>query len=192
MADRNWRGIGPIAAIRLPPAARVCRVRCREGLRRGGDLRARAARVHQRPGAARVEEARGLPGVRHALHAGHADGSADGFERGRLRRLLSIPAPHRAGGSERLSGPVQFTCPLPLAVKDRIVLGHGSGGKAQRRVAARRLSAFLSQPDPQPAGRPGGGGDQRRAPRFHDGFLRGEAAVLSAAATSGRWRSTAR
>jgi len=28
-----------------------------------------------------------------------------------------------------LSGPIQFTCPLPPAAKDRIVLGHGSGGK---------------------------------------------------------------
>jgi len=28
-----------------------------------------------------------------------------------------------------LSGPVEFSCPLPLEVKDRVVLGHGSGGK---------------------------------------------------------------
>ena len=28
-----------------------------------------------------------------------------------------------------MSDPIQFTCPLPLAVGDRIVLGHGSGGR---------------------------------------------------------------
>ena len=28
-----------------------------------------------------------------------------------------------------MSGPVEFSCPLPLEVKDRVVLGHGSGGK---------------------------------------------------------------
>lgn len=28
-----------------------------------------------------------------------------------------------------MSGPIQFTCPVPLAGGDRIVLGHGSGGK---------------------------------------------------------------
>src|SRR5581483_8190032 len=52
-----------------------------------------------------------------ALHAGDAAGRADGFERRRVRGLLSIPAAR------------MISCPLPLRTADRILLGHGSGGK---------------------------------------------------------------
>ena len=45
------------------------------------------------PGSAGIEEADGLSGVWHALYAGKSVGSAHGFERRRLRGLLSLPAP---------------------------------------------------------------------------------------------------
>ena len=56
--------------------------------------------MHQRAGAARAEEADGLPGLWHALHAGESARRADGFGRGRLRRLLSLPAAY----GEQLAG----------------------------------------------------------------------------------------
>ena len=110
-------------ALRLPPAPRVRRVRCRAGLRHPDPRGGGARRVHRLARAARAGEARGLLRLRHPLHARDAPGRAHGLERRRLRRLLSVPAAHRPGDAVTLS------CPLPLPAKDRILLGHGSGGK---------------------------------------------------------------
>ena len=95
----GFRGDGPQVARhrahpaeRLPPASRVRRIRRRENLRPGGRHGGRACRVHQRASAARPEEARGLPRLRRPLHAREPAGSAHGFGRRRLRRVLSIPA----------------------------------------------------------------------------------------------------
>jgi len=45
-----------------------------------------------------------------------------------------------------LSGPIQFTCPLPLTVKDRIVLGHGSGGKLSAELLHEVFLPFFRSP----------------------------------------------
>ena len=45
-----------------------------------------------------------------------------------------------------MSGPVQFTCPLPLAAKDRIVLGHGSGGKLSAELLHDVFLPFFRSP----------------------------------------------
>ena len=45
-----------------------------------------------------------------------------------------------------MSGPVQFTCPVPLAVKDRIVLGHGSGGKLSADLLREVFLPFFRSP----------------------------------------------
>jgi len=41
---------------------------------------------------------------------------------------------------------VQFTCPVPLAVKDRIVLGHGSGGKLSAELLRDVFLPFFRSP----------------------------------------------
>ena len=64
VCDRKWRGIGPDPGERPAPAGGVRRVRRRAGIRVVGDGGGRTGRVHQRPGAARAEEARRLPGLR--------------------------------------------------------------------------------------------------------------------------------
>ena len=107
-------------------------LRRRTGIRHGRLERRGTQGVHQRPGAAGAEKASRLPGLRHALHAHESAGRAHGFDRRRLRRLLPIQTPwpglttksqpvNRAGDSD-----------LPDAAEnhgDRIVLGHGSGGR---------------------------------------------------------------
>lgn len=45
-----------------------------------------------------------------------------------------------------MSGPVQFTCPLPLAVGDRIVLGHGSGGRLSAELLRDVFLPFFHSP----------------------------------------------
>ena len=45
-----------------------------------------------------------------------------------------------------MSGPIQFSCPLPLAVKDRIVLGHGSGGKLSAELLHDVFLPFFHSP----------------------------------------------
>src|SRR5690242_5142671 len=72
--------------------------------------------MYQRAGPAGPQKAGGLPGVRKSLHSGKAARRADGFRRRRLLGLLPIPEEH-------------MTCPIPIPVRDRILLGHGSGGK---------------------------------------------------------------
>jgi len=45
-----------------------------------------------------------------------------------------------------VSGPLQFTCPLPMAVGDRIVLGHGSGGKLSAELLHHVFLPFFRSP----------------------------------------------
>src|SRR5215472_15196440 len=73
-----------------------------------------------------------------------------GLVRGRLRRLLPLPA--RAGGGlkeapmeqpeslpESIAAPAWegAVCPAPIGHRDRIVLGHGSGGRLSRELFER-------------------------------------------------------
>ncbi len=114
VTDRKWRGIGPIPAsgyrLRAEFAAfdaeRVFGVATRSTPR-------------SRPNASRplvlqgLKKPRGLPGVRHALHARAPAGRAHGFERRRLRRLLRLPPPHRYRRRQRM------TLRLPRAARRR-------------------------------------------------------------------------
>ena len=45
-----------------------------------------------------------------------------------------------------MSDPIQFTCPLPLAVGDRIVLGHGSGGRLSAELLRDVFLPFFHSP----------------------------------------------
>ncbi len=45
-----------------------------------------------------------------------------------------------------MSGSIQFTCPMPLPVKDRIVLGHGSGGKLSAELLRDVFLPFFRSP----------------------------------------------
>jgi len=45
-----------------------------------------------------------------------------------------------------VSSPIDFTCPSPLAVKDRIVLGHGSGGRLSAELLRDVFLPFFHSP----------------------------------------------
>ena len=142
-----------------------------------------------------AEEAARLPRVRQGVHAADAARRDDGVGRGGLRRVLRLrPASRRPCRSTMRPWPSDMpttrhrvadllgTCPLPLTRYDRVLLGHGSGG---------RLTAG-TDPPPVPAGlRQRGAVDARRpgescslAPqsntrhRLHHRLLRGPAALL--------------
>src|SRR5579872_328095 len=87
--------------------------------------------MYQRRRVAGIEEADGLSRVWRALHTGKSFGSADGLERRSMRCLLSLSTPycHEQGGRLSAKSIVELSCPVPLAAKDTILLGHGSGGK---------------------------------------------------------------
>ena len=90
------------------------------------------------------------------------------------------------------------TCPVPQSQYDHILLGHGSGGQLTADLIQRLfVPAFgndvLAALEDQATVSLGCG--QRRegaAARLHDRLVRGPAALLSRAATSAGWRSTAR
>src|SRR6185312_17389205 len=65
-----------------------------------------------------------------------------GLRRGRLRRLLRLrpprPAsahPPRRRGSAMIAA--SFACPVPVSRYDRVVLGHGSGGRLSAELVNR-------------------------------------------------------
>ena len=90
VVPRKWRGVGEIPASGLGLSAEFSDydAEARFGLDRVH--RRREPRLHQRTRIAGREEARRVPRVRHELHAGATTRCADGFQRGRLLRLLSL------------------------------------------------------------------------------------------------------
>src|SRR5207248_9183855 len=78
----------------------------------------RAGGMHRCPRATGSRTPARLPRLRYALYAGHTAGCPHGLERRRVRGLPSLPADS-----------MTILCPTPLPAKDRILLGHGSGGK---------------------------------------------------------------
>ena len=99
ICDRKWRGVGII-----PKSGFKLRYEYRdhdaERIFEVDDIETQeSSDVHQRAGAAGLEEAARLPGVREDLHAADAAGGDDGFGGRRVRRLLRLrPA---SGGNGR-------------------------------------------------------------------------------------------
>ena len=97
--------------------------------------------MYQRLGAARSEQATRLPRLWPALHARESARRAHGFLGRRLRSVLSISTACRREGVKRPMSDdnttlEQFACPVPTPAQEKVLLGHGSGG---------RLSAELLQ-----------------------------------------------
>src|ERR1700746_1557443 len=65
------------------------------------------------------------------MYAGKSTGSTDGFYRRGLRGLLPLSPPCGRDLGEFVSTKtiLDLSCPTPLPARDRILLGHGSGGK---------------------------------------------------------------
>src|SRR6266540_3733356 len=90
--------------------------------------------MHQCAGAARPEETDRLSGIRHTMHPRKPAGRAHGFRRRCLRCVLPLP-PACGGKMSRMSMAdtektvAEISCPAPLLARDRVLLGHGSGGK---------------------------------------------------------------
>ncbi len=98
----KWRGIGEIPRSGLGLRRGVRRLRRRDPVRARGHRAARS-----RPSAARATccaatSSPAVPRLRDPLHAGASARRADGFVRGRLRRLLQLrPVPRRRSRPER-------------------------------------------------------------------------------------------
>ena len=83
-------------------------------------------------------------------------------------------------------------CPVPINRYPAILLAHGGGGRLMQQLLDQVILPAFANPALD-AGTTAAVVDLRRpSPRLHDGLVRGAAAVLSRAATSARWRSTAR
>ena len=92
VVPRKWRGIGEIPQSGLGLSEAYAAFDAGEKIRRGGSSRRGIGRVHQRPGFAGPEEAARMSGLRHEMHAGTSAGRDDGFQRRRVRGVLSLPA----------------------------------------------------------------------------------------------------
>ena len=137
------------------------RARCCKGLKKPTDCAAFATRCTP-------ENPLGAPMV-------SSEGACAAYYRYR-RHKVTVEEP--MDGSTSQSARISFPCPLSVPARDAIVLGHGSGGNAQRRIASRSFSARVRKPH---AGAPRRSGDrqrQRLAPGLHHGFLRREAAFF--------------
>ena len=141
--DRAWRGIGMIPRQRLAAAPSRTRVRRRAPLRGRRHPHRGVAVCRQRRGAAGSDQAARVRRVRHAsARRATRSGATMVSSRGRLRRLLPVPAararpPAGAVASRwpeapatrrptglRRAGPARCRC----ATRPTVVMGHGGGG----------------------------------------------------------------
>ena len=184
----EWRGLGWIerSALQLRPEFADWDAEARF------ELPGRAGRgsegVPVRRGADRRDQAVGVPGVRHGVHAGAADRHVHGLERGRLRRLLQLRARHRASASasrrERAGGRSSATSwsrsPTARAARRRAPSSRGSSSRS----SATRCSTPLGDAALVELG--------RRAARVHDRLATSSSRSSSPAATSASSPSTER
>ena len=139
----EWRGLGFISQSALRLSRRLPRVRRRAAVRGPRRPRRRPQGVPVRRGAQGRDQAVGVQGVRHRLHARARDRDVHGLARGRVRRLLQLrPLRPRAGGgvSDRRSRSDREQRVLeiietarakrPRFRDEQITLAHGAGGKA--------------------------------------------------------------
>ena len=149
----------------------------------------------------RADQAARMPGLRHALHAGASAGRDDGFVRRRLRGLLPLsPARVASGGMKSeiqlMKGPYSRMfhahLPVPLQHYPQVLLAHGGGGKLMHQLIGKLfLPAFRnptarSRSTTRACSRSPGSGS--RSPPIPTSCAR----CSFPAATSARWRSTAR
>ncbi len=140
----EWRGLGFISHSGLKLHRGLRRARCRGPLQRPRHPGRRPQGVPVRRGAQGRDQALGVQGVRHRVHAGTADRHLHGVLRGRLRGVLQLRAlcagagsglmADRAAVSEReqtILGIIETARGKRAKFRDaRITMAHGAGGKA--------------------------------------------------------------
>ncbi len=137
----EWRGLGWIARSALKLRPEFAAWDAEATVRAPGPSRPGSEGVPVRRGADRRDQAVGVQGVRHGLHARAADRHLHGLERGRLRGLLQLrarpPRPRaRPGVSRRRT-----------KLRDELVnLAHGAGGKATRNLVEGLFLEELGNP----------------------------------------------
>ncbi|MEZ5257945.1 MAG: hydrogenase formation protein HypD, partial [Ilumatobacteraceae bacterium] len=128
---------------RVAPVAEVRRVRRRAAIRRRRHRHAGVVGVPGRRGAAGAHQTQSVRGVRRGVYPSHTARRDHGLERRCVRRLLPVPAARRRTREHRQELSVadadpgsypapdfeNWSCPLPLRSHDRVVIGHGGGGK---------------------------------------------------------------
>ena len=142
-------------------------------------------------------EAARVPGVRHALHAGASARGADGVVRGRVRGVLPLPPPEVGAAARRRADHVQLvrassTCPVPLSTRER----RAARPRRRRDRWPPLIERVFLPRSRNPRWRRSHDGARahvgRRAAGLHHRLVRGPADSSSRAATSARWRCTAR
>ena len=148
----EWRGLGFIPRSGLKLSRGLRRLRRRAPLRRAGRARRRPEGMSVRRGAEGRDQAVGVQGLRHRLHARAPDRHVHGVVRGRVRGLLQL-RPLRARARGGLDGHPDEDQALelidrvrakPLRFRDeRITMAHGAGGKASLALVEALLAPAL-------------------------------------------------
>ena len=136
----EWRGLGFIAQSALEAAGRVRAVGCGAALRGARRPGGRPEGLPVRGGAEGRDQALGVQGLRHCLHAGDADRDVHGVVRGRVRGVLQLrPSPPRGRRHPRPGvGVAVHELSLCQAILEHVEAR--AGERAVRRVArAHRL-----------------------------------------------------
>ena len=189
----EWRGLGLHLAERAEALRRLRRPRRGAALQRAGRARRRPQGVPVRRGAEGRDQAVGVQGVRHRLHARARDRHVHGLARGRLRRLLQL-RPLRPGAGGRMSaaentavtGREQRILDIietargkrPQFKDAQITMAHGAGGKATQTLIEGLFVPAFGAESLGAAGRRRHRHDRRHRPRAHHRQLRGQADPL--------------
>ena len=144
----EWRGLGFISQSALEAAAGAGRLRRRAGLRRAGRPGGRSEGLPVRRGAEGRDQAVGVQGVRHGLHARDADRDVHGLLRRGVRGLLQLrPAPPGGRGHPR---------PRPLTAPSELLGAEGrrrsAGARPARPARPRGRGARPARQAPAPRG----------------------------------------
>ena len=156
VCDRKWRGVGeiPRSGLRLRAAYHAFDAERRFDVSTHRD--AGVERLHQRRHPARRQEAARLSRVWHGVHADDAAWRDDGVGRRGMRRVLRLrPAPAGRADDRPMASDMPTrvsvadllgSCPMPFAQYDRVLLGHGSGGRLSADLVHRLfLPAFQNE-----------------------------------------------
>ena len=83
-------------------------------------------------------------------------------------------------------------CPIPIRQYPRVLLAHGGGGKLMHELLEKMFFSAFGEAPAEGRHDCRGAAISRRAAGLHHRFLRRPARLFFRAATSVRWRSTAR
>ena len=180
VTDRTWRGIGMIPQQRLAALRRSTASSTRSSASTSADIH-----TEESPLCRSGEVLQGLLKPHECAAFGKQCTPAqsarrdDGVVRGRVRRLLRVPA---AGpGADLMTAGLDFenwTCPVPLRDTPTVVMGHGGGGAMSGELVEHLFLPGYGAAADGRARRLRGGHRRRQPARVLHRLVRGQADVL--------------